>query len=85
MSTAQYWDDRALRHGHTGWSDWLIYEFDQLAREKAIRGVLSKIGANRRKAKAIDLGTGTGDFARVLAGTYSEVVAVSAHENVVAT
>jgi len=82
MSTAQYWDDRALRQGHTGWSDWLIYEFDQLAREKAIRGVLSKIGANRRKAKAIDLGTGTGDFARVLAGTYSEVVAVDISEKV---
>ena len=82
MSTAQYWDDRALRHGHTGWSDWLIYEFDQLAREKAIRGVLSKIGATRRKTKAIDLGTGTGDFARVLAGTYSQVVAVDISEKV---
>lgn len=82
MGTAAYWDDRVSRNGHTGWSDWLIYEFDQLAREKAIRGVLSKIGANRRNAKAIDLGTGTGDFARMLAGTYSEVVAVDISERV---
>jgi SAM-dependent methyltransferase len=72
---AAYWDARAARHGHTGWSDWIIYRFDQFARLAAMRVVLDAFDPPRH-GRALDYGTGTGDFARMLSKRYEQVVGV---------
>ena len=75
MPDAGYWDARATLHGHTGWSDWVIYRFDQFARLAAIRTVLDAL-APAYSGRAVDYGTGSGDFARMLSRRYEQVFAV---------
>jgi len=72
---AEYWNSRATRHGHTGWSDWVIYRFDQFARLAAMRAVLESLKPPRN-GRAVDYGTGTGDFACMLSRRYEQVVAI---------
>ncbi|HEX6003538.1 MAG TPA: class I SAM-dependent methyltransferase [Burkholderiales bacterium] len=75
MPDAGYWDARATHYGHTGWSDWVIYRFDQFARLAAVRAALETLDP-ARNGRAVDYGTGTGDFARMLSRRYEQVVAV---------
>jgi SAM-dependent methyltransferase len=59
-----FWTQRLVKHGHTGWSDPLIYVFDQLERLQLLRAVLA---SNPTEGKiALDFGCGTGDFCQLL-------------------
>jgi SAM-dependent methyltransferase len=74
MENAQvFWNTRVRRLGHTGWSDPVIYAYDQLARLRAIDEVLRNLDIPRRRA--LDFGTGTGDFAALLSRSFEHVFA----------
>jgi ubiquinone/menaquinone biosynthesis C-methylase UbiE len=79
MNSAEYWDKRVSAHGHTGWSDWMIYGFDQLARQKAVQSVLTSMNPRQRN-RALDFGSGTGDFASLLSRSYADVLAFDISE-----
>jgi SAM-dependent methyltransferase len=59
-----FWNERLRLHGHTGWSDPVIYIFDQQERLSLIRHVLGK--ETVKHGAALDFGCGTGDFSRLL-------------------
>lgn len=62
MSDSKYWDDRAVKVGHTGWSNEVIYKFDQTARIETIRMLIEdKIGT--KISSLLDFGGGDGTFA----------------------
>jgi SAM-dependent methyltransferase len=56
-----YWSDRLRHNGHTGWSDPIIYGFDQVERLEAVGRALPTV-----PGAALDVGCGTGDFSRLL-------------------
>jgi SAM-dependent methyltransferase len=61
-----FWKQRFAIHGHTGWANRFIFEFDQQCR---ILVFSSWLAANLPIAgKALDFGCGTGDFSRFLVG-----------------
>lgn len=76
-----FWNSRVKSHNHTGWADYLKYAFDQPARLKAIGEVLERAGACREKA--LDYGCGNGDFSRMLAGRFKDVVAYDISDEVI--
>jgi 2-polyprenyl-3-methyl-5-hydroxy-6-metoxy-1,4-benzoquinol methylase len=73
MADVSYWTQRLRRYGHTGWSDFATYWYDQRLRLRAIeRAVLAvRSGAAR---SALDFGCGVGDFCTLLAGRFESVV-----------
>ena len=63
-NTSTFWSGRLICHGHTGWSDPVVYAYDQLERLEIIKSVVSK---NKFKnGVALDFGCGTGDFSKLL-------------------
>jgi len=80
LSNTEYWNNRARKFGHTGWSNHLIYAFDQSARLKAIEHIIAKIQIARNTA--LDFGTGSGDFARNLSESFKKVIAFDTAEKV---
>jgi ubiquinone/menaquinone biosynthesis C-methylase UbiE len=68
----EFWDQRASKCGHTGWSSSVTYAYDQLARLKAIEAILPELSG---RELAIDFGMGSGDFTALLSGAFQSVVA----------
>lgn len=63
----RFWTERQQAHGHTGWTDPVVYAYDQLERLALIRAAISnKVVKN---GLALDFGCGTGDFSRLLLET----------------
>ncbi len=60
---AVFWKNRYERFGHTGWSDSVIYAYDQLERLELVR---RSIAPPPSGSLALDFGCGTGDFSRLL-------------------
>jgi SAM-dependent methyltransferase len=69
----EFWDERAREFGHTGWANGIVYAYDQAARLRAIQKILESAPVER--GNALDFGTGSGDFADLLARTFKTVVA----------
>lgn len=64
IDTNSYWQGRADKYGHTGWSDHSTYYYDQNLRIKAIKSLVDEL---RFAPKiALDYGCGTGEFTEVL-------------------
>lgn len=59
-----FWRGRFAAHGHTGWADQKVYLFDQLSRLERLAEYLD--GAKLKPGKALDFGSGSGDFSRLL-------------------
>lgn len=78
---SSFWQRRVQTYGHTGWADRSIYAFDQQARLFAIRRIVGQLVGPR--LTALDFGTGTGDFARLLAGCYEHVIAFDTCDDVI--
>jgi len=70
---SHFWDERAHKHGHTGWADPLIYAYDQQARLMAIEEIVRSL--NMPRQTALDFGTGSGEFAALLAKYFQRVLA----------
>jgi SAM-dependent methyltransferase len=81
MFTKEYWNDRAIKVGHTGHSEPFYYCFDQTARLYAINQVLTKLSTN--KNAALDFGCGSGDFLHLLIPNYTTVVGYDISDMVV--
>jgi 2-polyprenyl-3-methyl-5-hydroxy-6-metoxy-1,4-benzoquinol methylase len=63
-----YWDERCKRCGHTGWSNELLYRYDQPLKKKAISRILSMAGVEiEEDTKILDIGCGIGDIVELLA------------------
>jgi SAM-dependent methyltransferase len=61
---SDFWRDRFATHGHTGWADQKIYQFDQPCRLERLAEYLDS--AKLKPGKALDFGCGSGDFSRLL-------------------
>jgi SAM-dependent methyltransferase len=60
----EFWRGRLATHGHTGWADQKIYEFDQPCRLQRLAEYLD--GTGLKPGRALDFGCGSGDFSRLL-------------------
>lgn len=74
-----YWNERVKMYGHTGWSDFAIYYYDQNLRLKAVRNIL----AGLKFTVALDYGCGTGEFSRMLRKCCDKVVATDISKAVI--
>jgi 2-polyprenyl-3-methyl-5-hydroxy-6-metoxy-1,4-benzoquinol methylase len=63
-ATAAFWRARFAAVGHTGWSDQLVYQFDQRCRLQAFSSWLRETFT--AAGSALDFGCGSGDFSRLL-------------------
>ena len=78
---SEFWNERVSNHGHTGYKDQIIYAYDQLARLKTIESITASLDCKREFA--LDFGTGTGDFANLLARDIQRVLAFDISEKVI--
>jgi 2-polyprenyl-3-methyl-5-hydroxy-6-metoxy-1,4-benzoquinol methylase len=76
MADALYWNQRLARYGHTGWSDFATYWYDQTLRLKAIETVVldDAPAMPLPHASALDFGCGVGDFCALLSERFDQVV-----------
>ena len=58
----RFWTERLAAHGHTGWSDNVIYRFDQTLRLAVFKRFLQHL----KPGVALDFGCGVGDFSSAL-------------------
>lgn len=63
-TAANFWHERLARHGHTGWSDPILYAYDQRERLIRIRNAVKM--ENITYGCALDFGCGSGDFSLLL-------------------
>src|SRR4051812_3804890 len=82
MFTKDYWNERALKYGHTGHAEPFYYCFDQEARKFAIREVIRET-AFQQKNKALDFGCGSGDFIPLLLESFQSVSGFDISETVI--
>lgn len=64
----QYWNNRVDEHGHTGWSNAYLYDYDQKLRINRIVHLIGKNNVNR----IFDFGCGTGEVAAAFAEIYPD-------------
>lgn len=81
MLSKEFWNDRAVKHGHTGHSEPFFYSFDQEARKFAVGKILSHLFTTK-KDKALDYGCGSGEFSTLLKDKFSLVVGYDISEKV---
>ncbi len=79
--TKEYWNDRAIKHGHTGHAKPFIYCFDQQARLFAIHQILKALRIE--KNNALDFGSGSGDFVELLSRQFKNVCGYDISETVI--
>jgi SAM-dependent methyltransferase len=70
-----------MKFGHTGWSDFAIYYYDQILRIKAVRETVNR-NCTRRNL-ALDYGCGTGNFSFMLSEYFHKVIGVDISELIV--
>lgn len=62
MELKDFWNHRFENHGHTGWSNQTLYEYDQKNRLAAFSRLINLDSCS----EILDLGCGTGDFIELL-------------------
>ena len=64
----EFWDRACLEKGHTGYSDPLVYEYDQPVRLATIGRVISRLfpQGDLTGCQVLDIGCGSGDFMALL-------------------
>lgn len=78
-----FWDKRCERDGHTGWSDDVIYKYDQPLRLKVIRDLITKIQGDIKNKKILDGGCGVGDFSIMFAKMGADVLGIDVSEKAI--
>ena len=76
----EYWENRTKEKGHTGWSDPIIYSYDQKIRLNTVKYILKSLSI--RGGSALDYGCGTGDFSVLLSKFFDKVKATDLSDNV---
>lgn len=69
-----YWEERAKRYGHTGWSSPIIYAFDNPIRIKVVDYLLNTILQPSQRDALLDFGCGTGEFSKAQAKNFKRIV-----------
>jgi SAM-dependent methyltransferase len=67
LQAADFWETRLANHGHTGWSDPVVYAYDQVERIDLIKKTIFRHQV--KNGNALDFGCGTGDFSKLLLDT----------------
>jgi ubiquinone/menaquinone biosynthesis C-methylase UbiE len=68
LGDLDFWDQRAKSLGHTGYSDQILYRYDQPLRVKAIQRATASLGSHfKEERSALDIGCGVGDIVSMLA------------------
>lgn len=81
MKDRDFWNNRVKKYGHTGWSDFATYYYDQNLRLNAINSLIRKHGIN--DTLALDYGCGTGDFSKIMSQYFKNIIAVDISEKVI--
>jgi len=74
-----FWSQRYRAMGHTGWSDPIIYSYDQIERLANVESVIENL--NIKPNHIFDFGCGTGDFSRMLLNKGFKVYGYDPHVN----
>lgn len=77
---SDFWASRVVRYGHTGWSNPVIYYYDQCVRLLAVKQVVQSLKGNIKKC--LDYGCGIGDFSHMLAKTNKTVIAYDINDKI---
>ena len=77
-----FWNKRAEKYGHTGWSDTITYFYDQNMRLNLIENVIKKYFPNSVE-NSLDYGCGSGDFSNLLSKYSHKVVATDISDKVI--
>lgn len=72
LFTTEFWNQRAVKNGHTGYADPFLYAYDQQARLFAIQSIL--IHKKIKGELALDYGCGSGDFLQLLVQYFKNVI-----------
>ena len=64
-----YWNERIKKTGTTGWSDPIVYAFDQGIRVRVIKTLLKE----KSGGVLLDYGCGTGDFSKALEEQFESI------------
>lgn len=70
------WDRKCENYGHTGWSDQIIYRYDQPLRLKVIKKLITKIQGQIKDKKILDVGCGVSDFSFMFAKMGADVTGI---------
>jgi 2-polyprenyl-3-methyl-5-hydroxy-6-metoxy-1,4-benzoquinol methylase len=81
MKETAFWNNRVKKYGHTGWSDFATYYYDQNLRLNAINNLIRKYGIN--DTLALDYGCGTGDFSKMMSQYFENIIAVDISEEII--
>lgn len=71
--TSEFWLQRFIKYGHTGWTNRKIYWFDQVCRMQRLQAFLES--QDIKPGHALDFGCGSGDFSRLLSNLGWDVIA----------
>lgn len=69
-----YWEERAKRYGHTGWSSPITYAFDNPIRIKVVDYLLNTILQLSQRDSLLDFGCGTGEFSKAQMKNFERIV-----------
>ena len=64
---SKFWDQKCKKDGQTGWSNQIIYRYDQPLRLRVIKNLMNKIQGSVKNKKILDIGCGVGDFSIMFA------------------
>ena len=76
-NSKEFWDERCKVYGHTGYSDQILYAYDQPLRLKAVNKALSDAGLLiNNNTRLLDIGCGDGDFTIEFANKGAQVTGI---------
>jgi 2-polyprenyl-3-methyl-5-hydroxy-6-metoxy-1,4-benzoquinol methylase len=81
LNSKTYWNDRVNKFGHTGWSDFATYYYDQNLRLNAVEKII--VDNDLEDPVALDYGCGTGDFSKILSKYCDKVIATDISDKVI--
>lgn len=67
----KYWNSRVNTFGHTGWSNPILYKYDQFLRMQHVLRLIDEYSKFSLDSRALDFGCGVGEFSEQLAKRYS--------------
>lgn len=78
-----FWDQRVREYRDTGYSDRILYKYDQPLRLRAIRKVMNRVQGSMEQRRILDVGCGVGDFCLMFAKMGAEVTGIDINQEVI--
>lgn len=73
---SKFWDQKCKKDGHTGWSNQIIYRYDQPLRLQVIKNLVNKMQRSVKNKKILDIGCGVGDFSIMFAKMGAQITGI---------